>query len=262
MLNRLLRSHSELGPEVGPDRASSPVPGSLAGAHPCPPSTYPCGCAEPAEGGAETPPHSDCGCWGDFSGGQRTWRLRRAPPGVCPENGGAPGEKALAFSYLAQRSCLEGVKGAGNRTLLPPPPLASRSPVATRQVLFRKLATRGRAAPCRKRGEGGADPEERMLSGTPAALGGPPTTCQRELKCERQPKKGSRILTSISMISSDTPSPASSCEEGDARSSGYKSATRCFMPAAFRNGADLRMATRRTQGGATLPARPAWVSAL
>lgn len=58
-------------------------------------------------------------------------------------------------------------------------------------------------------------------------------------------KKGSRPLTSTSIISSDTPSPASSCEEGDARSPGCKSATRCFMPDAFRNGWDFRMVTRR-----------------
>lgn len=50
--------------------------------------------------------------------------------------------------------------------------------VLTRLMLFCPLATRGRAVPCQNRSEGDADPEERLLSGTLASLGGLPTMCQ------------------------------------------------------------------------------------
>lgn len=227
MLSNLLRSHSELGPEVGPGRASLPIPASLAGAHPYPPSRYHRDCGEPAEGGAKTSPHSDCGCWGDFSGGTRIWGLLPLllPPRPGCWGGQSPGSRgrelgsssSLVNNTLSHMLCagrggsegqgvlhLEGrssgrqvthhhqgrerggsggrrqesaqktegrekerwlsaiypreavwptVKGAGMRISPSPTPTPTRipaarsGPVPTRRMLFRTLATRGRAAP-------------------------------------------------------------------------------------------------------------------
>lgn len=67
----------------------------------------------------------------------------------------------------------------GTRIPLSPLPSPGRVQirVPTRRLLFSALTTRRRAATCRNPKEGRADPEERLLSGTPASLGRPPTTC-------------------------------------------------------------------------------------
>lgn len=67
----------------------------------------------------------------------------------------------------------------GTRIPLSPLPSPGRVQVRvpTRRLLFSALTTRRRAATCRNLSEGRADPEERLLSGTPASLGRPPTTC-------------------------------------------------------------------------------------
>lgn len=79
MLSNLLRSHSALRTQVGPGRASLPIPRSLADGcsflrrhhlhyHLCPlPPTHLCNCWELGEGGAKIPPCSDHGCWSGFT---------------------------------------------------------------------------------------------------------------------------------------------------------------------------------------------------
>lgn len=70
MLSNLLRSHSGLGPEVGPGGVSLPISGSLTGAQVLPrkhhhhPLQYTTATAGAWDGGAKMPLRSDCGCQG------------------------------------------------------------------------------------------------------------------------------------------------------------------------------------------------------
>lgn len=143
---------------------------ALCGARGCRGQGSPPPQGHPSEGQTDTP----------LSPGRRVLRLRSAPLGVCPGNGGAPGGEALASSRLSQRNCVAGRPGAGHRIpplpTLPPCSPRGQGPFPTRWMLFCTLATRGRAAPCRNRAWAAQSRRKGYQVEPQPVFGGLPTT--------------------------------------------------------------------------------------
>lgn len=84
--------------------------------------------------------------------------------------------------YLREAGRLSS-RGTGHQdpshrpSALPTPGPCPQGPGLHPPMLFSAVDTRGRAATCRNPSKGSSDPEKRMLSGTPARLGGWPTMC-------------------------------------------------------------------------------------